>query len=166
MELPLLISYSFRPEQQKTRWWTIKTEFLQSTTVNPKAIAKFDINLCQGFLFRRRLNTRGFNEKIIILLGRTFGIATNVEKEIGPVAGMRAVIVGQAFLASHFFGLAVSASIIENVALGRWLEKTERVFANGTWISSRIRSHYIKKTAIQIQDFKKQKKKQNELIHS
>lgn len=72
---------------------------------------------------------------------------------------MRAVIVGQAFLASHFFGLAVSASIIENVALGRWLEKTERVFTNGTWISSRIRSHYIKKTAIQIHDLKKQKTK-------
>lgn len=72
-----------------------------------------------------------------------FGIATNVEKEIGPVAGMRAVIVGQAFLASHFFGLAVSASIIENVALGRWLEKTEGVFTNGTWISSRIWSQFV-----------------------
>jgi hypothetical protein len=74
---------------------------------------------------------------------RTFRIATNVEEEIGPVAGMRAVVVSQALVAGDFFGLAVGASVVENVAIGgRRLEETERVFADGLWISGRIRSHY------------------------
>ena len=73
---------------------------------------------------------------------RTFRIASNVEEEIGPVARMRAIVVSQTLLAGYFFGLAVGASVVENIAVGgRWLEETERVFADGLWISGRIRSH-------------------------
>lgn len=72
-----------------------------------------------------------------------FRIATDVEEEIGPVARMRTVIISQTLLAGDFFGLAVGASVVENIAFGcRWLEETERVFANGLWISGRIRSQF------------------------
>jgi hypothetical protein len=76
---------------------------------------------------------------------RTFRIATDVEEEIGPVARMRAVIISQTLLAGDFFGLAVGASVVENIAFGcRWLEETERVFANGLWISGIQYNEYKK----------------------
>jgi len=61
----------------------------------------------------------------------TFGIAANVEKEIRPIAGVSAVIISQSLIASHFLGLAVSATIIVNFASSRGRVETERMFANG-----------------------------------
>ena len=74
-------------------------------------------------------------------MNHTLWVASNVQKEIGPVAGVGLVVVGQAFVAGHFLGLAVSASVVINFAFIRGLEETKGVLANVIGIATGSRRH-------------------------
>ena len=52
------------------------------------------------------------------VIGLTFGFTAVIEEEIGPVARMSAVIVGQSFFASNFFGFTESTTVEEQFAGG------------------------------------------------
>lgn len=71
----------------------------------------------------------------------TLRVAPDVQKLIGPVAGMGAVVVSESFLASDFFGLAVSASVVVDLALVRGLEQAKGVLANRIRVAARSGGH-------------------------
>lgn len=109
--------------------WVIVDASHQRGTITRNWITRIRKELTSQRVRRQGGNIRAFETDNL------FRIAANVEKEIRPIAGMSAVIISQSLIASHFLGLAVSATIIVNFASSRGWVETERMFANGRLVA-------------------------------